>query len=157
MTTIPHPQGDGRQQPDPDSYTIQDAAFANAAGDAATIATAEADAIAVSAADTPALWDKLLAWRDAGGTIAAYVAPTRNQVLARDVVAGWTPDDLVLIEALAKTSAEARLFLKQLDTRAEKPMNLDSDDFQRAWTLMTAAVGAPRAAAMMAALRTIAR
>ena len=157
MMNIAHPDGGGRQQPDPAGYTILSAAFGDADDASAVIVTEEAGPVAVSPGDTPALWAALLAWRGAGGAITAYAAPVRNQVLARDIVAGWTAEDLVLIEALAKDSAPARLFLKQLEVRGEKPIDLDSASFRDAWALMTQALGASRTAAMMTALRAIAR
>lgn len=100
------------------------------------------------------------AWRAEKDRIAALPVPPPappRLVLAREIVAGWTAEDLVLIEALAKDSAPARLFLKQLEVRGEKPIDLDSASFRDAWALMTQALGASRTAAMMTALRAIAR
>lgn len=75
MSNIPHPAGGGRQQPDPDAYTIQSAAYAEEGERSAVLATAEAGALAIDPESAPALWAKLLAWRDAGHSIAAFSAP----------------------------------------------------------------------------------
>ena len=107
MSNIPHPAGGGRQQPDPAAYTIQAAALANAEGDAAEITTAEAGAIAASVEDTPALWAALLAWRDAGGTIAPYQPPAaprrlvdKGTITERIIAAGKLDAALAALGAL---------------------------------------------------------
>lgn len=56
------------------TYTITGAAYANADQTAAVIETAEAGSIAISQADTPALWAAMLA----RVTPAAFVAPQRR-------------------------------------------------------------------------------
>jgi len=74
---IPHPDGGGRQQPDPAAYTIISAQIANAAGDAVRLTTEEAATVLISAADTPALFDKFLAWaQQPGNSAEPYVAPS---------------------------------------------------------------------------------
>lgn len=104
---IPHPSGGGRQQPDAAGLTIQTARFVNSAGDAAVIETAEAGAIAASVEDTPALWAALLAWRDAGGTIAPYQPPPaprrlvdKGTITERIIAAGKLDAALAALRAL---------------------------------------------------------
>lgn len=72
MTTIPHPAGGLRQQPNPDDYTVLSARFVNADGDTIEIMTKEAGAVHVTA-NAPAMWEVLMGRGDNGGTIAAYV------------------------------------------------------------------------------------
>jgi len=107
MSTIPHPDGGGRQQPDPAAYTIQSAAFAEAGEASAVVVTAEAGAVAVSPADTPALWAALLAWRDAGGAIAPYRPPAaprrlvdKGTITERIIAAGKLDAALAALGAL---------------------------------------------------------
>lgn len=71
MSNIPHPAGNGRQQPDPRAYTIDDAEYANAERTAIVVTTREAGALLISQADAPAMWTVV---NEAGG-IGAYEAP----------------------------------------------------------------------------------
>lgn len=59
------------QQPNPAAYTILSAQYANAANTSAIIVTSEAGNMAISLADTPLLWAKMLGQL----TPAAFVAP----------------------------------------------------------------------------------
>ena len=100
MSNIPHPDGSGRQQPDPDAYTIQAAAFAEEGERSAVLVTAEAGALAVDPESAPALWAKLLAWRDAGGTIAAFDPPRKRSWTLSEFKARLQPGELAALGGL---------------------------------------------------------
>jgi response regulator RpfG family c-di-GMP phosphodiesterase len=68
---IPHPAGNGRQQPDPKAYTITAAQYANAAGSTVNATTQQAGVLQITEADAPAMWAAV----QARGGIAAYVEP----------------------------------------------------------------------------------
>lgn len=68
--SIAHPDRPGEKQPSPDLYTVASAAYANADNTAMVIQTPECGAVLVSAADTPALWEKASA-----GAVARYKPP----------------------------------------------------------------------------------
>lgn len=57
------------------SYEIKSARFANDAGTAIVINTEDQGDVAISERDRPELWQKCMAWRDAGGAVTAYQAP----------------------------------------------------------------------------------
>lgn len=107
MSNLPHPAGGGRQQPDPDAYTIEAAAFAEEEERSAVIVTPEAGAVALSPENAPALWAALMAWRDAGGAIAAYQPPPpprrlvdKGTITERIIAAGKLSQALAALAAL---------------------------------------------------------
>lgn len=61
------------------TYSITGAAYANSENTAAIILTGEAGSVAISEADTPELWQEMLAW----GEPAAYTEPPAPRRMIR--------------------------------------------------------------------------
>ena len=108
MSNLPHPDGGGRQQPNPAAYAIEAAAFAEEEERSAVIVTPEAGAVALSPGDAPALWAALLAWRDAGGVIAPFVPPPaprrlvdKGTITERIIAAGKLTEALAALGTLS--------------------------------------------------------
>ena len=100
MSNIAHPDGNGRQQPDPDAYTILSAAYAEEGERSAVLVTAEAGALAIAPDSAPALWSKLVEWRDTGGTIAAFDPPRKRTWTLSELKARLQPGELAALGGL---------------------------------------------------------
>jgi hypothetical protein len=78
-----------------DAITILSARFNNAEHTGAEVVTVERAAVMVSERDRPVLWAQLMAWKDAGNTIAPFQAPPPETIDA-------LYDRLILAERLLK-------------------------------------------------------
>jgi len=81
------------------AYVIAAACYANEDGTAIVLSTQDQGDVLISARDRPELWAACEAWRDAGGTIAPYVAP---QVAPRPL----DPIEQLLVDKGLATAAD---------------------------------------------------